>query len=350
MGKKNNKKDKNNKKNDKQTSDEFDAMLAEAWASDPAILATKTTTTSISLATSVSPITATTVASSSSSSARSEKLLPMGPPTNPAAEAMEESMVSEKSILVACTMGDVRQLRKWGTQGVLIRNCNPLFYVVFSEKLDFVRCLVKDIGADFTQVNDDGCTPMCVAVMSGKLDMVRFQGTELRADVNQAGQDGRTPIIIVRYSIVELGADVNIRDNIGQTPLYTAVFEGDLDLVSLLLNLGANINLVDKDGSTPLMMASFNKHPEVVMWLVKAGADSFYRGCTFKENRRFCRADRVPGGQDALLECWLQWCWHHEVYGVQACAVLWGGVPAGALEGAQGRLQAVERRASGWKG
>jgi hypothetical protein len=33
---------------------------------------------------------------------------------------------------------------------------------------------------------------------------------------------------------------------------------------------------------------------------------------------------------------------------MQTSAVLWDGVPAGALEGAQGRLQAVERGAGGW--
>jgi hypothetical protein len=46
----------------------------------------------------------------------------------------------------------------------------------------------------------------------------------------------------------------------------------------------------------------------------------------------------------------MQWRWRHEVHRVQAGAVLWGGVPAGALKGAQGRLQAVKRGPGGRKG
>jgi hypothetical protein len=37
------------------------------------------------------------------------------------------------------------------------------------------------------------------------------------------------------------------------------------------------------------------------------------------------------------------------VDGLFASAVLWGGVPAGSLAGAQGRLQAMEGRAEGWQ-
>jgi hypothetical protein len=60
------------------------------------------------------------------------------------------------------------------------------------------------------------------------------------------------------------------------------------------------------------------------------------------------RADCVLGGQDALLSPWLQRRGAPEEHRVQAGAVLWRGVLACPQEGAQGRLQAVERGAGGW--
>jgi hypothetical protein len=54
-------------------------------------------------------------------------------------------------------------------------------------------------------------------------------------------------------------------------------------------------------------------------------------------------------GEDSVLEPPLQRCWRHEVHGMQKGVVQWEDVLVGALEGSQGRLQAVELRAGGWQ-
>jgi hypothetical protein len=249
-----------------QTTDEFYDILAEPRASAPAILATTTTSTSTS-----SPV---TTASSSSS--------PTEPRTISAAGATKELRVSEESIFAACRQGNVGQLRSWGRQRVRIRNAGAFWNIVFLDKLDVVRCLVKDLGADINQVMQDGATPLCIAAQSGNVDMVRCLMTELGADVNQAKRDGCTPLYIaseegnldVVRCLVDLSADVNKYMGDGDTPLFVAARKGNLDLVRFFVQeLGADVNQCDKYGSPPIMVACFHGHADVVRWMVKAGTD-----------------------------------------------------------------------------
>ncbi|XP_023318093.1 serine/threonine-protein phosphatase 6 regulatory ankyrin repeat subunit A-like [Trichogramma pretiosum] len=51
-----------------------------------------------------------------------------------------------------------------------------------------------------------------------------------------------------KHQIVEVDA----RDNEGWTPLHGAIFDGNINLVEILLRRGARPNIVDKRGSTPL--------------------------------------------------------------------------------------------------
>jgi hypothetical protein len=57
------------------------------------------------------------------------------------------------------------------------------------------------------------------------------------------------------------------------------------------------------------------------------------------ESFRSCRTKQVPGSKDVLLTSWLQWHGASEVLRVQACAVSWEILPAGALASTQGGLQ-----------
>jgi hypothetical protein len=95
-----------------QTSDDFDDMLAELRASDPAMI------------TDVASTAARAVVSSSSSSARAEVSLSTGPQPIPAGGANAEIQASNQAIIAACRRGDVIQLRNWGRQGVRITNAS----------------------------------------------------------------------------------------------------------------------------------------------------------------------------------------------------------------------------------
>ena len=150
---------------------------------------------------------------------------------------------------------------------------------------------------------------------------------------------------MVRCLAEDLGADINHSTLTCQNSVFVAAQNGHLGVLRYLGKAGVDMNGADKFGQTPLMMASAkNVRAAVVKWLVKAGVDTQLQmplageHCCFHFENARClrRADRLPGSQDTLLQPRLQRCGAHEVHGVQAGAVLWGGVPAGPLEGAQG--------------
>jgi hypothetical protein len=160
----------------------------------------------------------------------------------------------------------------------------------------------------------------------------------------------KTSLDVVRCLINNLGADVNRGNFDGTTALFMAAGMGKLDVVRCLLKLRANVNQVVSNGATPLVAASTHKHEEVVKWLVKAGANT---QTTYPNSTETALATSRTSGASASLIAYLeakthcsntvQRCGAKEVPSVQAGAVLWGAVPAGALESAQGGLQAAER-------
>ena len=67
--------------------------------------------------------------------------------------------------------------------------------------------------------------------------------------------------------------DVNLSIDNESTPLSIVSYNGNEQIVTLLLNAGANPNLADKDGVTPLCIASQEGHTKVVEILLKNKAD-----------------------------------------------------------------------------
>jgi hypothetical protein len=132
-------------------------------------------------------------------------------------------------------------------------------------------------------------------------------------------------------------------------------------LKCLVKELSADINRATHDGSTPLMVASNYKRADVVRWLVKEGADTQAStpkrsGEGFLTAADFSKDAGASAEQTAYLEA-KTYCSNPGCSGagikrcsVQAGAVLRGDMPVCPLEGAQGRLQAVERGAQGGQG
>jgi DNA-binding GntR family transcriptional regulator len=114
-----------------QTDDDFDDMLAEFCAADLASATASGSTT-------------TTSASSSSSSNN---------PT-PAARATtrrattRRAAVPEATIIRACVAGDVGLLRQWARRDIRAASAEPLWVAAAGGKLDVVRLLLKELGAD----------------------------------------------------------------------------------------------------------------------------------------------------------------------------------------------------------
>jgi hypothetical protein len=193
-----------------QTADDFDDMLADFRAAD---------------------FITTPAASTSSSSSTASSAPPSNAPISSSSRAYEtEEKVPEATIVQACTAGDITRLRRWARMGVRVSSGQPLFDAAAHGKLDIMRCLVKELGADVNQTAHNGITPLLVAVQFGRLDVARCLVKELGADVNQASLDG-----------------VVLLD--GLSPIHIAAEKINTATVSCLVEeLGADVNQAAKDG------------------------------------------------------------------------------------------------------
>lgn len=87
---------------------------------------------------------------------------------------------------------------------------------------------------------------------------------EVSADLNQ--------IELVRF-FLECGIDVNKSCGISEGgPIKSASFEGNLDIVKLLLDSGAKFDVSTAERN-PLFAAIYNDHFDVVKFLVEKGID-----------------------------------------------------------------------------
>jgi ankyrin repeat protein len=163
-------------------------------------------------------------------------------PKDPASEVIEVE-VTENIIVRYCILNDVKKLWRWAQQGVRVESAHPSCTAALFGRLNVMRRLVKDIGADVSQADKDGHHPLYVAAQVGHLPAVRCLVKDLDADVNQQTDDGLTPmstaacmgrVDLLYYLVKELDANVNLGDTIGCTPMYAAAEQGRVDVVLCL--------------------------------------------------------------------------------------------------------------------
>jgi hypothetical protein len=139
-----------------QTDNDFDDMLAEVCAVDVASpLAVDSITTTTTTTTTNPPS-----SSSSSSSSSSTYPSPAARTTRSRVEARET--VSEATIVQACSLGDMSLLQRWARRGVRVMSAEPLLTAAGCGKLDAVRLLLQELGADASLLHN-GFTALCVA-------------------------------------------------------------------------------------------------------------------------------------------------------------------------------------------
>jgi hypothetical protein len=147
---------------------------------------------------------------------------------------------------------------------------------VHNGRLEMVRCLVQEFGADVNQRDKNGHTAVDIAAMVGQTDMLRF--------LNKSGADGNTAMQLavwrghagtVRFLVKECGTDINqAMQPAHKAPLLFAAKEGDLDMVRCLLELGASIEIMDGYGNTALLLSARHGLCATVQFLLEeAGAN-----------------------------------------------------------------------------
>lgn len=168
-----------------------------------------------------------------------------------------------------------------------VRNKNPRLY-------DSTPSINLD------QLNEFGNTLLEEACLRNKLDIVTLL-IQAGANVNEKSK-GFTPLgtaivlaepnsdsykhsIQIIAELVKAGADVNMKYGKNSFPLTRACFDGNVDIVQILLSSpNKNVNLIDDDGDTPLTAAiestmknknqvSCNDAIKIIKLLIAHGAD-----------------------------------------------------------------------------
>lgn len=158
---------------------------------------------------------------------------------------------------------------------------SPIHGAVQGGKLETVKYLIEQAGANVDARQYDLATPIFRAAFLGHLEIVKYLHRK-GADFNATSADGKNPLWhaakqghadVVEY-LVRNGADVENQDYVmGTNPLQAAASSGQLDVVKILLQIGnAQLDVLDHDGSNALYYASYNQQYETMRYLHSLGA------------------------------------------------------------------------------
>jgi len=129
------------------------------------------------------------------------------------------------------------------------------------------------------------------------------------AGINSTDRDNRSILMnciienkidFIKELLSYEGIDLNIQDNNGYSALHFAVQNGNLDVVSLLLENKADIDVQDNWGNTPLWR-SVNNYPdnrEIINILIKYGANPEIKNNSGISAMQIMKEDTVSGDYD----------------------------------------------------
>lgn len=148
--------------------------------------------------------------------------------------------------------------------------------------------LLLDVGADVDGCDSEGRTALRAAAWGGH-DEIVLTLLDFGAEVDKVDSKGRTPLIAAAYMghheaveiLLDHNAEVDLADGDGRTALSVAALcvptaagvKGYGEVASLLLERGADPGHRDHDGMTPLLLAAYEGNDDVVELLLEAGAD-----------------------------------------------------------------------------
>ncbi len=125
------------------------------------------------------------------------------------------------------------------------------------------------------------------------LDMPDGSGRTMLANAAYQGNSEMVCMLITK------GAELEIEDKNVQTALNLAARQGHTEVVSTLLNAGSLVDHSDNDGWTPLRSAAWGGHTEVVSLLLHAGAQVDHAD---SDRRTALRAAAWGGHDDIVLK------------------------------------------------
>ncbi|XP_076402296.1 ankyrin repeat and SOCS box protein 3 isoform X8 [Peromyscus maniculatus bairdii] len=141
--------------------------------------------------------------------------------------------------------------------------------------------ILLEAGADPNATTLEETTPLFLAVESGRIDVLKLllqHGANVNGfhsmcgwnSLHQASFQGNAEIIKL---LLKNGADRECQDDFGITPVFVAAQYGKLESLNILILSGANINCQASDKATPLFIAAQEGHIKCVELLLSSGAD-----------------------------------------------------------------------------
>lgn len=187
----------------------------------------------------------------------------------------------------------------------------PLIYACMKNSRDIVRLLLEN-GADAGLENQKSRTPLHFAANTGNYEITAML-VNAGADVNCTDSEGITPLMLMALNgktdaalkfIQNKDVDISIKDKnnrtavdyatqaglrelvkalsqsegehsdlYGNTSLHHACWNGQGEVVKVLIENGTDVNKLNDDGESPLILASQNGRNDFSEMLISEGAD-----------------------------------------------------------------------------
>jgi F-box protein 11 len=147
--------------------------------------------------------------------------------------------------------------------------CSPLHIACDHGHVRAVQCLLVN-GFNPAIINSDGESPLQVAHRKGFTNIPPIFATA-RGDLHVACANGDLDLVT---KLLDDGADVNDKNSMGVTPLHASAFAGNLKLAQLLISRGADQMQGDESEMAPIHYAAAEGALELVRFFVECAGKS----------------------------------------------------------------------------
>ncbi len=198
--------------------------------------------------------------------------------------ANQRDVSGQTPLITAVRSGNaklVMQMIKWGSDINTVddRGMSALLWAVESSHQDILLALIDANASTDLRTKAGDNAELLAARVCNMRGLEALQGQLRKQSVNARGETV-AHVLVKSCHQIEPNAkffapeDVAALDNSGRSPLSYAVVQGDMRMISFLIEQGAVITSADNEGATALHSAANRGHVEAVKLLLKNAADS----------------------------------------------------------------------------